>query len=236
VLLSRDTHAQTLGYMSTSAQPEALAGTAQPASLLRLLVALYFQPSRLFADLVPLKAKPLWIIVAWICGISSAIDRADTIMVRSELTGSESSSLPLDSWAAFWPFILMAGALNGVLVWLIGGWWYRIRLNWSGDANADQFSARIVFSYTNLITAMPALVATLVYTFVYESYRAAWTSDEAWSSLLIIFIAWDCIASYKGVRVAFTVSKWKARFWFLILPLGFYIAAAFLIGVIYAMQ
>jgi len=223
--------------MNTSAQLEGLPGTTQPASVRRLLAALYLQPSRLFADLTPLKAKPLWIIVAWIGGVSSAIDRADRLMVKSDLAGNESSTMQLlDSWAAFWPFILIVGAFNAALVWLIGGWWYRVRLKWSGDANADPFSARIVYSYTNLITALPAITATLISTLVYESYRAAWNSDEAWSALLVVFIAWDCIASYKGVRVAFAVSKWKARFWFLILPLMFYLAAALVIGGMYAMQ
>ena len=144
--------------------------------------------------------------------------------------------MPFDSWAAFWPFILIAGAFYAALVWLIGGWWYRVRLRWSGDANADPFSARIVFTYTNAMTALPALLVTGVYTFVYESYRAAWASEEAWSSLLIIFLVWECIASYKGVRTTFAVSKWKARLGFLSVPLGFYMAAALLIGAMYAMR
>ena len=223
--------------MNTSAQLEQLPGPTQSASLPRLLAALFFRPSRLFADLTPLKAKPPWIIVAWIGGVSSAIDRADRLMLKSDLTGNESSTMQLlDSWAAFWPFILMVGAFNAALIWLIGGWWYRVRLNWSGAANADPFSARIVYGYTNLITALPAITATLISTFVYESYRAAWNADEAWSALLLVFIVWECIASYKGVRVAFEVGKWKARFWFLILPLAVYLAVALVIGGMYATQ
>jgi len=223
--------------MNITAQPEGLPGTPRPVSLPALLADLFFRPSRLFADLTPLKTKPLWIIVAWICGVSSAIDRADTVMLKSDLSGNESPSMQLlDSWAAFWPFILIVGSFYAALVWLIGGWWYRVRLKWSGDANADRFSARIVFSYTSLITALPAIAATLISTFVYESYRAAWSSDEAWSALLVVFIAWDIIASYKGVRVAFAVTKWKARLWFLILPLAFFIVAAVFIGGMYAMQ
>lgn len=222
--------------MSTNAQPEGQPETAERASVLSLLASLYFRPSQLFADITPLKAKPMFLIVAWIAGVSSAIDRADINMVRSDLTGRESSTMLMDSWQAFWPFILIVGAFYAALVWLIGGWWYRVRLKWSGDANADPFSARIVYIYTDLVVALPALLVVVVYTFVYESYRAAWASEEAWSSLLVVFIAWASIASYKAVRAAFTVSKWKARFWFLILPLAFYMAAAVVVGGIYAMQ
>ena len=222
--------------MSISAQPEELPATAERASVLSLLASLYLRPSQLFVDITPLKTKPMWVIVAWIAGVSSAIDRADINMVRSELTGREASAMPMDSWLAFWPFILIVGALYAALVWLIGGWWYRVRLKWSGDANADPFSARIVYVYTDLVIALPALVVTVIYTFVYDSYRAAWTSDEAWSSLLLIFIVWTSIASYKAVRAAFAVSKWKARFWFLIFPLAFYMAVAVVVGVVYAMQ
>ena len=222
--------------MNTNAQPEGLPRAVPRASLPALLASLYLRPSRLFADLTPLKAKPQWIIVAWICGVSAAIDRADKVMIKSDLTGREASAMPLDSWASFWPFILIVGALYAPLVWLIGGWWYRLRLKWAGDANAEPFSARIVYTYTNLIAALPSLLVTVAYTFIYENYRASWTSEEAWSSLLIVFIVWDVVASYKGVRTAFAVSKWKARLWFLILPLGLYAVVAVVIGGIYAMQ
>jgi hypothetical protein len=220
--------------MNTTAQPEASPAGAQPVSVPKLLAWLLFRPSRLFADLTPLKAKPMWIIVAWIAGVAFAIDRTDVVMMRSELTGRSGSSLALDSWVSFWPFILIVGAVHGMLVWLIGGWWYRVRLKWSGDPSADPFSARIVFTYTTLITAVPALLVTVIYTFVYESYRAAWNSDEAWSSLLLIFLVWEFVASYKGVRSAFAVSKWKARFWFLIMPLAFFTIFGLVIGGMYA--
>lgn len=95
--------------MNISAQPEGLPETAQQASLPSRLASLYFRPSRLFADLTPLEAKPMWIIVAWICGVVSAIDRAEMIMVKSDLTGRQGSAMPLDSWVAFWPFILIVG-------------------------------------------------------------------------------------------------------------------------------
>jgi len=73
-----------------------------------------------------------------------------------------------------------------------------------------------------------------VQTVAFANYRDAWASDEAWSGLLVIFIVWSCIASYKAVRAAFAVSKWKARLWFLIVPLGFYLTVGVVIGVMYA--
>jgi hypothetical protein len=223
--------------MNTSVQPETLAQGTQPLSPLKLLASLYFRPSRLFADITPLKAKPTFLVVAWIAGIASAIDRFDINMVRSDLAGRGAPAAALmDSWLAFWPFILVVGAVYAALVWLIGGWWYRVRLKWSGEANPEPFAARIVYIHQDLITGLPAVLATVVQTFVFESYRAAWASDEAWSGLLVIFIVWSCIASYKAVRAAFAVGKWKARFWFLILPLGFYLGVGVFIGAMYAMR
>jgi hypothetical protein len=223
--------------MNTSAQPETLPEPAERLSPLQLLTSLYFRPSHLFADITPLKAKPAFLIVAWIAGITSAIDRFDVNLVRSELMGRATpTAFLMDSWLAFWPFILAVGAVYAAMVWLIGGWWYRMRLSWAGAANPDPFAARIVYIHQDLVVGLPAVISTVIQTFVFESYRAAWASDEAWSGLLIIFIGWSCIASYKAVRAAFAVGKWKARFWFLILPMGFYLAVGVFAGAMYAMR
>jgi hypothetical protein len=204
-------------------------------TIAQMLAWLYFKPSRLFADLEPLKAQPRWLIVAWLAGIAAAIDRFDMSMIKSDLVGRSGPAAALmDSWVAFWFFVVAMGAIYAALVWLIGGWWYRVRVQWSGDADADSFSARIVYIYQDLVAALPAIAATVVQTAAFANYREAWASDEAWSGLLVIFIVWSCIASYKAVRAAFAVSKWKARFWFLIVPLGFYLTVGVVIGVMYA--
>jgi hypothetical protein len=220
--------------MNTSAQPETLPEPSGRLSPLQLLAWLYFRPSRLFADITPLKAKPAFLIVAWIAGITSAIDRVDVNLMRSDLLGRRVPTALVDSWLGFWPFILAVGALYAGLVWLIGGWWYRVRLRWAGVASPDPFDARIVYIHQDLVVGLPAVLSTVVQMFVFESYRAAWASDEAWSGLLIIFIVWSCIASYKAVRAAFAVGRWQGRFWFLILPMGFYLAVGGFVGAMYA--
>lgn len=78
-----------------------------------------------------------------------------------------------------------------------------------------------------------AVVVVVVATILYTNYRAYWHAEEVWSSASVIFPFWSCVTSYKGVRARFPVSPWKARFWFLVLPIGCYSAAPVLLGVLY---
>ena len=100
-------------------------------------------------------------------------------------------------------------------------WWYRKRLQWSG-ASADSGLARTVYLLAAQVYTLPLLVYTIWETVHYPSPRAAFDGDDPWALLVLLFLFWSVVVSYRGVRQIFTVRPWPARTWFLILPCGVY--------------
>ena len=194
---------------------------------------LFAKPTRFFSA-ADLSTGWAWIIAAWLVGISYAIDRVDKNLISEDIgvTPSDSETLGsalASSWFAYWPFILMAGAVGGAIVWLVGGWWYNVRLRWSGATNVDHRDGRLVYVFASLVHAIPAIAYSVVATMVFPNYLAAWQSEEKWSLVFLIFPFWAAVVSYTGVRVKFQPRTTPARIWFLVLPMLVYATAFALI-------
>ena len=193
----------------------------------RGLLDLYARPTRFFAS-ADLGRGRAWIIAAWLLGITYAIDRVDKNLMSAELGISRSESDTLasalaGSWAVYWPFVVVAGGIGGAILWLLGGWWYNVRLRWSGSTNFDHRDGRLVYIFAGLVHAIPAIAYSVIATGVFPNYLAAWQSDESWSAGLLIFPFWAAVASYKGVRARFQTRTVPARMWFLVLPMLLYV-------------
>lgn len=186
---------------------------------------LYFAPRRFFGS-VNLEAAGFWVVAVWCDGIVTAIDRIDQKLLRVE-AGQELPGYIVtitSNWLAYFGFVLMAGAVAGALVWGIGGWWYKIRIRWSGAVDPDPHRARLVYMTSSFVLAAPCLLYSAALPFFYPDYRTAWDEDP-WSSLLLAFVVWSVVVSYRGVTTCFAVERWRARLWFLILPLLVYSVA-----------
>jgi hypothetical protein len=69
---------------------------------------LFFSPAAYFRSM-SLDEGPAWLVVAWISGVSSVIDRVDQRLLRADLKdGSSGTGAIEDSWYAFW--VLALGA------------------------------------------------------------------------------------------------------------------------------
>jgi len=196
----------------------------------RHLADLFVRPRRFFADQLALGKTPYAVLVAWCYGMSAAIDRIDQEMLRAQVGHARpgwDSMAPYVAgwWPGFWLFVLGIGALSGVLIWLLGGWWFALRVKWSGAADPDRRLARLVMVYSGFVHAAPAIIAAVIYMFFFASYAQASASDEAYSLILLVFPFWSCWVSYTGVRTLYGVSGWRTRWWFLILPWLFYLVA-----------
>ena len=197
---------------------------------------LLFQPSRYFSKPAFLGKTPeLW-LVAWLTGISYAIDRVDTYIIRAEL-GARPGLGPWlsESWINLWVFVLGFSVPSAFILFYLGGWWYRTRLEWSGVTTPDRDFARQVYVYQDLVQSAPALILLAAQTFVFTNYSEARDAEEYWSSLVLVFVLWSCVASYKAARSAFSADKWKARLWFFILPLTLYVVVLGFLGTLYAL-
>jgi hypothetical protein len=168
------------------------------------------------------------------------MDRIDNKMMKAELGKSRSSWEAFgpwltESWTHYWAFMLCIGLISGLFLWYFGGWWYRLRLKWSGATDIEKTIPRAIYIYQNFVAAVPIIIVTIIQTFVFSNYYEAWVADESWSSVAIIFIFWSCITSYIAASTLFNLTKWKARLWFLILPISIYCIAFGAIAAIYVM-
>ncbi|MBF0382814.1 MAG: hypothetical protein HQL69_17475 [Magnetococcales bacterium] len=130
----------------------------------------------------------------------------------------------LESWVGYWSGVLLFGAIGGLFLWWIGGWWYKIRIKWSGHRDPDSRIARLVYVYSSFTRAGPTVVSIVFLSLFFDHYLDYWQNpDFNLSPFLMIFPFWSLATSYIGVTTCFEVSKTKARIWFLILPVTFYL-------------
>jgi hypothetical protein len=200
---------------------------------------LYFNPKRFFENVDRLTKVPEVVIVAWIAGITYAMDRVDKNMLKLEFGSGNSGSQEIgqwlaESWVNYWGLVLTIGAINGAILWYLAGWWYRRRLIWSDAGEVSPEHARSVYVYQDLVQSAPMMIVALVQTSLYSNFMAAWNSEEYWSSIVLLFIFWSCVVSYKAAISSFSVTVWKARIWFLALPISLYIVALGLAGMLLA--
>jgi hypothetical protein len=198
------------------------------------------RPTRFFSSPLGLGQTPYILFVTWCYGIASAIDRVDQELLRAEVGRPRPGwdvwgPMVTESWLGYWGFVLGMGAVSGLFLWWLGGWWYHVRLRWAGDADPDRRLARLVYVYSSFVWSGPAIAAALVATVAFANYTEAWNSDQPYSIALLIFPFWSVVTSYLGARVIFDVSPRRARLWFLILPMALYVVAFGLIAALVAL-
>ncbi|MGB2741330.1 MAG: hypothetical protein WBC60_12350 [Cognaticolwellia sp.] len=188
---------------------------------------LFFKPRLFFKDLDLLNVPILVYVSLWLIGMSNAVDRIDQKLMKSDLgTATSSNQFMLDAisggWLVFFLIVAGIGALGAFFVWLIGGWFYNLRLSWSGAGDFDKVNGRLIYVFSSLVTAIPHIITLLISATLYQDYVDVFYADEYWSSLIIIFPFWAIYVSYTAILTNFTVVKWKAMLWFVILPILFY--------------
>jgi hypothetical protein len=196
---------------------------------------LYLRPTRFFRS-TELGRGRTWLVLVWLMGMAGTIDQMDRNLFRATIgnprPGWYAWGQPVvESWLKFWPWILVIGVLVAAFAWYVGGWWFNLRVRWSGDRNFDRREGRLVYTFAGAVSAIPAVIYALLATAIFESYYDAWISDEAWSSVILVFPLWSVATTYRGVRAKFEVRRWPARFWFVILPILFLVLILGMLGV-----
>jgi hypothetical protein len=195
------------------------------------LFYLYARPRYFFEHFVADHMPGLTALVAWIygmCGISDTLERGVSGGAIPELSRS---------WLVYWALLSIGGVLGAALYYKIGGWWYRVRLRWSGVTDPDAAMARRVYLYASLVFAFPVWLHI-----VWQTLNFARPIDASNSSVfhvfdlaVLLFLVWSIVTSYIGVRTVFGATGFRAALWFLFLPmtvtligLGMIFAAVFL--------
>lgn len=223
-----------------SAQPQSLP-IQQIAPGSANLFNLFFRPQRFFMAKTSYQENLPVFLTAWIVGIANVIDRVSKNLMRDSqdlqprIYSGPYLELADTAWPNFWIGVVIAGLIAAGVLWIFGGWWYRVRLDFSGVPQTDRYLARVVYIYSTLIYALPVVFFTGLYTWFYSSYRVAYNGEDLYTLLMPLFLFWSIYVSYRGVRTAFPVRKWRARIWFLIVPSLIY-GAAFIIAIVALMQ
>jgi hypothetical protein len=218
--------------------PAAATRARHPPIWQELVIELFFKPRRFFADQVTLWKTRYVVAVCWIAGTAESIDRISQELMEADLKGGVETMPAIEffgPWPTYWAIVLVTGAISGLFLWWVGGWWYRVRLGWSGAKDADPRLARLVYIYSTFVYAAPLIIYTLVETTTYADAVEAYQSESLWPLFLLAFLFWSLVTSYKGVTTLFVVSPWRSRLWFLILPAILYFVAFGVIAVLFAL-
>jgi hypothetical protein len=199
------------------APPSHTAPELEPPHWSLWLLYLVFRPKSFFETFVIRSVPVLTAITAWIYGTAGVMDRIETRVVLSSRSNPIYDVMRQD-WLVYWIGAAVLGLLGGAMYYAIGGWWYSVRLRWSGAQNPDRYLARRVYIYSAQAYAVPYLLYTAWESTTYASPAAASNADDVWAFLVIAAMFWSIYISYRGVRTAFDVRRWLARLWFLILP------------------
>lgn len=191
------------------------------------LFYLYFRPKLFYSNFSKFVTRYSAIYAALVVGITEACGWISEKITAYEFGGR--LSLPeevITSWRTYWLLCLVGGVIGAVFYYRVGGWWYRVRLEWAGDPAPDALLARRAYIYAYLILAIPTLILTLIDTVRFPTPLAAERAVADGWMLVIVFLLWATYVSYRAVRVLFQCVRWKARLWFAVLPTVFYVALA----------
>lgn len=192
---------------------------------MKRLFQLFFKPKHFFSDFKNLNRESTYIFT-YIAAMYVFMDRMDSQLIKTQaLTGGnlESYHWFINTWIKYWGFSAIASIFVAFFIWFVYGWWYEMRLKWSGVENQPSVLVRQVNAMQLCIAAIPVLIITIVQTFLYENYEAAFLAPEVYSGLIVLFfLVYSCWVSYVAVKTVFNANKF-ALFWFLILPLAVYV-------------
>jgi hypothetical protein len=179
------------------------------------LIDLFISPRKFFRQSIDDDDKSSLLYVALLMGIASVPDGVSDIIIGE--------------WTSFWFISIIGGFISAIFIWHLGGWWYRMRLRFSGAVKPDKRKARYVYIYSSFVYAAPAVLIYLILTASFKSYAEAIEEGIVFYLPMIGFLFYSIFTSYFGAREVFNVSKWKGRLWFIILP-GFFYCMIFIVS------
>lgn len=173
--------------------------------------------------------QPLYFTLAIVVfGIGYGIDRLDRQLTKFDLRGRLDDVDFINNWVGYWAFAIIGGIIGGYILYLIGGWFFNVRLKWSkGTSNIEK--SRHIYLYSGVISSTVIILTTVVSMFLnnkpYDSESESIVWDLVSMILLLFFLYYSVYVSYCGVRTITNAEKVKSRIWFLILPMGVYTIA-----------
>ena len=204
------------------------AAPGPPAGIVPLWFAyLYLRPRRFFEHFGPRPLGVLTFCCSWLLGMAIAYDRIETRSMTSPAMANLQTS-----WLLYGAGIVFGGAISGLFAYAIGGWFYRVRIRWSGAREVDSKAARRVYIYAAQVHAIPTLLFVASLPVWYATPKEAMEQTPWWVFIPNVgFIVWSYWVSFTGVRTVFDVGPVRSLIWFLVLPIVFTVSV---LGAVFA--
>lgn len=190
---------------------------------------LIFKPREFFQNEFKRSESPYFLLVLLVYGFSDQLDRMDNQMMKMANGRLGDGGLISENWLAYIVLTIVFGLLSGLLYHYLGGWWFNMRVGFSGGKK-DVESSRFIFLYSLFPVGFAKLFFFLPIPLKYATPMEAYLSDDptemvgAWIVIALVF--YSLYISYSGAVTLFEVKKGAAKFWFLWLP-GIFYALAF---------
>lgn len=159
-------------------------------------------------------------------GLGYGIDRMDRQLIKFDLKGRTEILDTLNNWPIYWLIAIVGGAVGGYILYLIGGWFYNVRIKWA-KGTADLSKSRNLYLFSNFWLFTPiviiALLNLLFYDLPYDPYTSYPIFDILSALVILCAIFYSVFVSYTGVRTVTDVDKGWAIVWFIVAPSLYYI-------------
>jgi hypothetical protein len=161
----------------------------------------------------------------FVFGTGAGIDRLDRQLTQHHLKGTLDQAGSINNWIGYWSIAILAGTLGGYISYLIGGWFYNVRVKWcKGDDDVDL--SRSLFLYSGVVHAsVIVLIAFITMFFQAHPYEpeSPFGVLDACVLLLSVFITYYSVyVSFAGVTTVTNANWTRAVIWFMVLPAIFY--------------
>jgi hypothetical protein len=213
------------------ASPKAFLGEIESRSWFTpaRLLDLFFDPCAFFARRSNIDFTPAIATAVVLAACVEVMDKIEqkALLLQAGLANEGTQAMVgwmTESWTHYWLCVLGIGLLGTAISWYVQGWWYGLRLRWSGPANVSFPLARRVTALHQLVVALPTLAIVLSETARFDDYRAALSDDSLWltTAMPLVFLAWSCWVSYCAATTLFPAARIRGWLWFLVLPLAAY--------------
>ncbi|MEM8960391.1 MAG: Yip1 family protein [Acidobacteriota bacterium] len=175
---------------------------------------LFVRPRAYFQDPHKVRRGPYAFLLALVAGIAWTVERL-ALGPRAPITSG---------WPGTWMWGSLVGLGVGVIViWFLRGFWWHLRLRWSGASRPRVGESQAAFAHTTFVWALPTLVALGLDTFTFAAPGDSAAATRMWSLLAYCALLWSCYVSYRAARSLFQINRRASRLWFLYLPLAVYL-------------
>jgi len=186
---------------------------------------LFLYPKDFFRKYIGKKQPPFFALAFIVFGIGYGIDQLDRRLSRYDLPEKFARFDHLNIWGAYWINVFIGGIIGGFFLYLIGGWFFNVRLIWSkGTSNISR--SRYIYLYSGVISSTAFLITSLISMFLndkpYKLESKFNLGDFLPLTFILFFLYYSVYVSYCGVKTTTDADKIRGRIWFLILPMVVY--------------